>query len=211
MGPWLLDSPHVPELVRRTSSRTKTGLLSARTLARRPIGASILAATLSLGALGCSRWKGGELYVPPGQPAWKKARKQAAFRVGLPGPGWEAHRDEGTQVAWHNERTASMIQVRSQCDEHGDSDLQSFTDHLRIDTDEWQIVQERYFRLVGRQALRTTVKFKLDGLPVHAELVVLKKNGCLFDLSLLSKPNGFDASMPAFEAVVAGFDFPVRR
>lgn len=151
------------------------------------------------------------MYIPPGQPSWKKARTKAAFRVGLPGPGWEAHRDEGTQVAWHNPAVGSMIQVRSQCDEHGDSDLQSFTDHLRIDTDKWQIVQERYFRLVGRQALRTTVKFELDGLPVSAELIVLKKNGCLFDLSLLSKPTGFDPSMPAFEAVVAGFDFPVRR
>jgi hypothetical protein len=163
-----------------------------------------------LSGFGCTRWDGGELYVPPGQPAWKKARTKAAFRVGLPGKGWDSHHDEGTQVAWHNNDLASMIQVRSQCDEHGDSDLQSFTDHLRIDTDQWQIVQERYFRIVGRQALRTTVKFELDGLPVEAEFIVLKKNGCLFDISLLAKPGNYDAALPAFESVLAGFDFPVR-
>ena len=196
----LLDSPHVPEPVRRTFKAERGHFLAL----------SLCAALVGL-APGCSRWSGGELYVPPGQPSWKKARRQAAFRVGLPGPGWRAHRDEGTQVAWHNESIGSMIQVRSQCDEHGDSDLQSFTDHLRIDTEEWQIVQERYFRLVGRQALRTTVKFQLDGLPVHAELIVLKKNGCLFDLSYVSPPRAFEAGIADFDQVVAGFEFPLRR
>ena len=77
--------------------------------------------------------------------------RDATFRVGDPGDGWRPHRETGVQVAWSKAKTPAVIQVRSQCDEHGDSDLASFTDHLRIDFGQWQIQSQVALEVVGRE------------------------------------------------------------
>lgn len=114
-------------------------------------------------------------------------------------------------MAWRHRSLPLMIQVRSQCQEHGDSDLESFTDHLRIDFNEWKVVEERYVTLVERDAMRSTVDAELDGVPIKLELIVLKKDGCLFDLQLFGPPNYHPRGVQDFESVVAGFRFPVKR
>lgn len=160
---------------------------------------------------GCATgWNGGELYVKRRRPAWRAQYREATYRVGLPGDDWKPHREKGIQVAWRHAREPSIIQVRSQCDEHGDSDLASFTDHLRIDFTDWKIIEQRSLQLVRREALRTRVSAKLDGAPIQMELVVLKKNGCLFDLSYISVPRSFDAGLADFDRVVEGFRFPLE-
>lgn len=177
------------------------------------IRASLLAG-LSLGAAtGCaSGWDGGGVYYKKWRPAWRGAHKEASYRVGEPGRAWKPLRGEdGVQVAWERDPQPGVIQVRAQCEEHGDSSLASFTDHLRIDFGAWNIQQQTSLALVGREALRTRVQAELDGVPVSLELVVVKKNGCLFDLSYVSPPRAFESGLPAFDQVVAGFEFPLRR
>ncbi len=178
-------------------------------------------------ALGCQTWKGGELYVKQWQPAWKGGDKQATFRVGTPGRSWEPLVQEGTQVACQHGSDPAVIQPHSECQDHGDSDLEDFTDHQRIDYTTWQIVEEPtgeldaegrprmrkkqyYTTLAQREALRTTVRANLDGGDVMIEYLVLKKNGCLFDLTYIAVPRVFEQHLPAFDAVVEGFAFPIR-
>ena len=178
--------------------------------------------------VGCRSWDGGELYVKQWQPAWKGQDKQATFRVGKPGGGWEPLEQPGVQVAWRHATDPAVIQVHSECQDHGDSDLRDFTDHQRIDFSDWEIIQEPtgeldaegrprmrdkqyYTTLANREALRTTVQANLDGGEVTIEYVVVKKNGCLFDLTYIAVPRVFAQHADAFEAVIAGFAFPVRR
>jgi hypothetical protein len=181
----------------------------------------------ALALLGCQTWKGGELYVKQWQPAWKGGDKQATFRVGSPGRSWEPLSQPGTQVAWQHSTDPAVIQVHSECEDHGDSDLEDFTDHQRIDYTTWKIVEEPtgelddqgrprmrkkqyYTTIADREALRTTVQANLDGGDVMIEYLVLKKNGCLFDLTYIAVPRVFDQHLAAFEQVVEGFTFPIR-
>jgi hypothetical protein len=162
----------------------------------------------------CSRWNGEEIY----RPAGKHRRLQAAFAVGLPGQDWSplGDRGDGFQVAWRHNRSSSVIQVRSQCEEHGDSSLESFTQHLAIDFDQWELSEregadkaQTEMRLIGRAALRSHVHAQLDGVDVELEVLVVKKDGCLFDLSFVAVPEHFQQDLPTFERVVSGFRFPL--
>ncbi|NJK32670.1 MAG: hypothetical protein HC927_09810 [Deltaproteobacteria bacterium] len=54
------------------------------------------------------------------------------------------------------------------------------------------------------------MRANLDGAEVMIEYVVLKKNGCLFDLTYIAVPRSFEQHTAAFEQVIAGFEFPVR-
>ncbi len=156
-------------------------------------------------------WNEKQLYVKRWKPAWRGQYKEATYRVGSPGPDWRPHPEKNSQVAWQHRDVPAIISVRSQCQEHGDSSLEQFTDHLRIDFGEWKVTEQRFVTLINREALRSTVEATLDGAPVKLEVIVLKKNGCLFDLGYYAIPSAFADGMAAFEQVVEGFEFPVER
>lgn len=175
-------------------------------------GALLFCAALAATSTGCrGGWDEDQLYVKRWKPAWRGQYKEATFRVGNPGPDWRPHGEKNSQVAWRHRDDPSVIQVRSQCQEHGDSNLEQFTDHLRIDFRSWDVVEQRFVTLENREALRSTVDANLDGAPVKMELIVLKKNGCLFDLSYIAIPSAYTSGLASFERVVDGFAFPVAK
>lgn len=213
--------PALPRPAERANPARRASALSV-------FGGLLVVLGLSLAGPGCSAWNGGELYVKQWQPAWKGEDKQATYRVGLPGRAWEPLHQQGTQVAWQHATDPAAIQVHSECQDHGDSDLEDFTDHQRIDFTEWEILEEPtgeldakgrprmrrrqyYTTIADREALRTTVRANLDGAEIMIEYVVLKKNGCLFDLTYIARPRAFDAHIEEFQKVIDGFTFPVRR
>jgi hypothetical protein len=158
----------------------------------------------------CCGWSGtGNTYRAPS--VGKRSRFEATYRFGLPGQGWKpAAGGKGVQVAWRSAEVRGVIGIHSQCEEHGDSSLDQFTDHLRIDWTRWKVISEREERLVGRAALRSIVEAELDGVKFKHELVIVKKSGCLFDLRYSARPESFERGRAAFQRVVAGFEFPVR-
>lgn len=167
----------------------------------------ILASVLILS--GCRGWQ-GDRYLEHKLPASRRAR-EASFAFGLPDPAWRAVRDaEDVQVAWVSASLGAVIEVHAQCAEQGDSSLEQFTDHLRIDWTGWTVIEQKSMKLVGRAALSTVVDGELDGVKFRNEFVVVKKSGCLFDLRYSAPPDRFDAGRPSFARVVAGFRFPLE-
>ncbi len=118
---------------------------------------------------------------------------------------------DGIQVAWINRSLdgVGVIELHAQCNEQGDSSLEQYTDHLRIDWDGWTVVEQESIQMGGRAALRTVVDAQLDGIARRNELWVVKKNGCLFDLRYSAGVRDFDAGRGDFAAVAQGFAFPL--
>jgi hypothetical protein len=163
-----------------------------------------------LATAACGGWKGyGDTYYR----RWERGVKhEATYSFGMPGAGWSPMKDKGVQVAWWNESLDAAILLDSQCERHGDSTLEAFTDHLRIDFREWTIKSQDKTTLAGRDAVHTVVEASIDGGGARTmlELYVTKKNGCLFDLEYVAPPHSFEAGRAAFAQVVGGFTFPLR-
>lgn len=170
----------------------------------------IIMAFFSVLMAGCAGWRGeGNTYYAHRVPA-HRARTEATYRFGTPGESWRPVRKvDDVQVAWVRPDIVGLIELHAQCDEHGDSALDQYTDHLRIDWTDWDVVHQVEMQLIGRDALRTVVAASLDGIERRSEFVVVKKNGCLFDLRYSAAPDRFEAGQADFEAVLAGFVFPV--
>ena len=166
---------------------------------------------LVTGLAGCGGWVGhGDTYYRRWQPRWK-VNHEATFRFGEPPREWRPAKQRGAQVLWLHESEPALIHLQSQCEMHGDSSLEAFTDHLRIDFRSWQVLSQEKETIAGRDALRSVVRAAIDGgVETQLELVVLKKNGCLFDLHYIAPPSYFDRGRPAFHQVVAGFRFPLE-
>lgn len=158
-------------------------------------------------AAGCGGWVGhGSTYY-----RHRGSETEATYRFGSPGPAWRPLKEKGVQVAWYNEGLQAVIQLDAQCDRHGDSTLEQFTDHLRIDFREWEILSQERLTMVQRDAVHTVVLASIDGVKkTQLELYVVKKNGCLFDLQYMAPPRSFERGRVDFAQVVSGFVYPIR-
>jgi hypothetical protein len=176
---------------------------------RPPRSRALLGLALLVLSSACGGWRGhGDTYYR----RWErgKIKHEATYKFGMPGDGWRPLEQKGTQVAWFNSELDAAILLDSQCESHGDSGLEQFTDHLRIDFRQWEIKSQEPVQLIGRDALHTIVLASIDGgVQTQLELYVTKKNGCLFDLEYIAPPANFERGRAAFARVVAGFQFPI--
>ena len=132
--------------------------------------------------------------------------REARYRVGAVGPEWRRIGIDDNDLAWHDERTGAVVSVNATCDPYQDVPLSALTNHLLIGfTDrEWRSSEE--VPLDGREALRSHVMARLDGVPRELLLYVLKKDQCTYDFALIAPPGDpFRASEAEFERLVAGF------
>ena len=97
----------------------------------------------------------------------------------------------------------AIIQVNATCDPDMDVSLSGLRNHLLIGLTEREVQSEETISLDGREALRTHVVAKLDGVPREMMLTVLKKDGCVYDFMLIGANDS--AGVSAFERFVHGF------
>lgn len=131
---------------------------------------------------------------------------EARYRVGAIGGGWERIGIEQNDLAWLDERTGAVVQVNASCDPFQDVPLSALTNHLLIGFTDREWRSSEAVPLDGREALRSHVVARLDGVPRELLLYVLKKNRCTYDFALIAPPGEpFRAAEPAFERLVSGF------
>ena len=98
-----------------------------------------------------------------------------------------------------------MIAINATCSGHEDPTLEVLTNHLVIGFTDREWVSKKKFELDGREAMRSLVHARLDGVSTSLDLVVLKKNGCVHDFTYVSPVGQEAAHQVEFDALVAGF------
>lgn len=145
---------------------------------------------------GCRGVLAGEMFTRDG----------VSYRVVVPdSKDWRRVDFEDNDLAWMSTSSGHVIAVNSTCTGHEDPPLDILTNHLVIGFTDKQLISRTPFTLDGRDALRSVIHAKLDGVPTSLQLVVLKKNGCVHDFTYISPLGSEAAYQKDFEALVAGF------
>jgi hypothetical protein len=127
-----------------------------------------------------------------------------AFRVGALPPEWREVRAAEGPLAFHH-RAGGSISAHAACESADDVPLDVLTNHLLIGFQPRHEIARRPVTLDGRAALDTRVDAALDGVPVALDLVVIKKDDCVYDFALVASREAFAARRPDFDRFVAGF------
>ena len=107
------------------------------------------------------------------------------YRVGALPDGWRMVHQEGASVGFFSEAAGAIIEANATCRDDADAaPLGALTRQLLIGYTERAIESQKTVPLDAREALRTRVTAKLDGVPMTLDLYVMKRDGCIFDLSL---------------------------
>lgn len=129
-----------------------------------------------------------------------------SYRVVVPeGKEWRRVDFEDNDLAWLSTTSAHMIAINSTCTGHEDPPLEILTNHLVIGFTDKEVIKREAFKLDGRDALRSWIHAKIDGVPTSLELVVLKKNGCVHDFTYVSPVGEEGKYQKDFDALIDGF------
>jgi hypothetical protein len=164
-----------------------------------------LAGSMALLAGGCAprtSWRSSDRRLCSGD---------LCYRLGALAPGWRVVRTSGAQIDFFNETLDAAIQGNATC--RGDNDtspLGALTANLLLGYTERRTRSQETIPLAGREALETIVEAKLDGVPLLLDVVVLKRNNCIFDLSFVvplnaGAPRAEATRSAEFPRFVAGF------
>ncbi|ATB44698.1 hypothetical protein [Corallococcus macrosporus] len=127
------------------------------------------------------------------------------YRIGTLPAYWKQVWLEDNDLAFAEEGTGRALSVNATCKGHDDPSLEVLTRHLLAGFTDRQALAEQRIPMDGREALRSRYLARMDGVPVRLELVVLKKDNCVFDFTYVSPPGLADARMADFDALLAGF------
>jgi hypothetical protein len=132
---------------------------------------------------------------------------ETSFHVGPVPPSWKRLEVDGDDaLAVRDPRTGTVVTVSARCGRDGDDvPLEALTKHLFIQFTDRQIVSQNKVELDGREALRTELTARLDGVKRRFRVYVLKKDGCVYDFSEIATERANPDSDRVFEDVVRGF------
>ena len=109
---------------------------------------------------------------------------------------------KGAEQAWMIPSEGSSLLIDSQCSPRNQEvPLVGLTGQLLIGMTDQVLLEQKMIPYQNREALLSTFLVKVDGVPQKMRILVLKKEGCVFDIVLTTPESTFDKRLPDFEKI----------
>ena len=133
------------------------------------------------------------------------------FRALLPREGWEVMDAEGADLALRDLRSPARMAVVVSCPGVEEGPLKALSRHLFFGIRGIQVVREGTIQLDGVAGLETRVQGRFEGTPIEVRTVVVRRQGCLYDLFYVAPPEIFEARMIDFDLLLRSWQFLTDR
>jgi hypothetical protein len=130
---------------------------------------------------------------------------ETRYRIGPIPADWHQVNLKDSDFSWVTSPPGEAFWVNSTCKDYNDIPLAALNRQLLIGFTEVQKEEQRTLTLDGREALFSRYRVKMDGVAREVVLVVVKKDGCIYDFAYVAPVGGYDTRLPQFQALVGGF------
>lgn len=150
-------------------------------------------------------------------PSHNEANSESAQVSNLRDPNTPTSDDTG-DLAFEHVNTGTIISVDSVCREYRDAPLEDLSRYLLMGLNTHGQTQTHEIDVNGIKGLDSTVEALMtsrspsakldrhgDEHPVRVRAVVLKHQGCVYDLMYIAKPADFEKYATSFERFLKGF------
>lgn len=125
---------------------------------------------------------------------------------------WQTVDVSHSALSYEERASGALVLVNGRCDRDGeDVPLKSLTQHLFIRFTDREGEVEKVVPFAGREALRTELSAKLDGVQRKFVVYVAKKDNCVYDFVYFAPPESFSSGVSAFDAWVSRFEILPRE
>lgn len=129
------------------------------------------------------------------------------------GSEWMPLEIKGAEQAWIIPAEGSSLLIDSQChSKNKDLPLVALRDQLLIGMTEQNLLEQNTIPYQNREALVSTFSLKMDGVFRKMQILVLKKESCVFDIVLSTPENAFEKRLADFKKIQSLFTLePMRK
>ena len=127
------------------------------------------------------------------------------YRIGPVPADWHQVNLKDSNFSWVTSPPSYALWVNSTCRDYEDVPLVALNRQLLIGFTEVQKLEQHTQMLDGREALFSKYVAKLDGVQRELGLVVVKKDGCIYDFAYVAPVGGYPTRVGEFQALVNGF------
>ncbi len=93
--------------------------------------------------------------------------------------------------SWQNSSNGNTISYMSSCDHTVDPTLEVLSAIALDGVEDIKIVERKRLNYNAREALVTVLLGRVDGVPIQADLTVLKKNNCVFNVTYIGSIHSY--------------------
>lgn len=137
-----------------------------------------------------------------------ESKRAEDVKYSAPPDPFQAEERTDVDAAWKNKKNGNVISFLSDCKDPSDppldqivSGVMSGLSEIKYESEDSPLVQERE----GRRVLASG---KVDGVPTQIDLLVFKRNHCIYVLSYVGVKKAFAADREHFNRFVQGFKAP---
>jgi hypothetical protein len=154
----------------------------------------VLAVGLLLGGCRSVSLREGVVYTP-----------DTRYRIGPIPADWHQVNLKESDFSWVTSPPDYAFWVNSTCKDYQDVPLVALNRQLLIGFTDVQKWEQQTQMLDGREALFSRYTVKMDGVERELQLVVVKKDGCIYDFAYVAPVGRFADRLSQFQGLVRGF------
>ena len=110
--------------------------------------------------------------------------------------------------AWQNKQNGNTISFNSTCNESADPSIEAAKDDLLSSLDDTKILDHKDGIFDGRESETTSAIGTVDGVRTQVEILVFKKNNCIFSLSYVGVEKNFSQNVAQYSEFLQSFKAP---
>ena len=130
------------------------------------------------------------------------AKRKLVEPIRTLGPEWMPVQIKGAEQAWTIPSGGSSMLIDSDCSKRNQNvPLNALTAHLLIGMTDQDWIEQKTIPYENREAMVTTISLKVDGVKQKMQILVLKKEGCVFDIVMSTPEDKFEKHLADFEKV----------
>lgn len=112
--------------------------------------------------------------------------KSESMRINFLSSNWRPLTPDTADYAVQNPITSSIITANSMCKKYDSTSLKHLTINIMSGVEEPETLEIQTLKFSGREALKTSIKGKLDGVVTYMDIMTVRKNRCVYDFILIS-------------------------
>jgi hypothetical protein len=136
------------------------------------------------------------------------AKHASGVTYTLPGHPFTSDTREDVDAAWKNPQNGNLISYLSDCTDDTDPTLDSIVQGSLGGLSDLLYESNQNAMILGREAKRVMATGKVDGVPTQIDLLVFKRNRCIYILSYVGVQKSFAQNHAQFDHFIDGFRAP---
>lgn len=137
-----------------------------------------------------------------------ESKRAAGVQVTEPTSPFEVDKRMDVDGSWKNHKNGNSISYISDCQDPSDPPLEGIIDGALAGLNELKLESNESPTIQGREARRVMASGKVDGVPSKIDLLVFKRNHCIYILSYVGVQKAFSENFAQFDKFISGFRAP---